>query len=36
MMRASATNLLGQVEALTGGELLSKEQKSMMELDQAL
>jgi len=36
MMRAQATQLLGQVEALTGGEMLSKEQKAMMPLDQAL
>ena len=36
MMRAQATQLLGQVEALTGGEMLSKEQKAMMSLDLAL
>lgn len=36
MMRAQATQLLGEVEALTGGEMLSKDQKAMMPLDQAL
>lgn len=33
VMRAQATHLLGEVEALTGGDLLSKEQKAMMPLE---
>lgn len=36
VLRAQATQLLGQVEALTGGDLLSKDQKAMMPIDQAL
>lgn len=36
VLRAQATQLLGEVEALTGGDLLSKEQKALMPLDQAL
>lgn len=36
MLRAQATQLLGEVEALTGGDLLSKDQKTMMPIDQAL
>ena len=36
LLRAQATQLLGEVEALTGGELLTKEQKGMMPIDQAL
>ena len=36
LLRAKATQLLGEVEALTGGDLLSKEQKAIMPLDAAL
>lgn len=36
LLRAQATQLLGEVEALTGGEMLSKDQKAMMPLDLAL
>ena len=36
LLRAQATQLLGEVEALTGGDLLSKEQKAIMPLDAAL
>ena len=36
LLRAKATQLLGEVEALTGGDLLSKEQKAMMPLDATL
>ena len=36
LLRAQATQLLGEVEALTGGDLLSKEQKAMMPLDATL
>ena len=36
VLRAQATQLLGEVEALTGGDLLNKDQKAMMPLDQAL
>ena len=36
VMRAQATRLLGEVEAMTGGELLNKEQKAMMPLDEVI
>ena len=36
VMRAQATQLLGEVEALTGGDLLSKDQKAMIPLDQVM
>eukprot|EP00353_Schmidingerella_taraikaensis_P018840 CAMPEP_0185605100 /NCGR_PEP_ID=MMETSP0436-20130131/3780_1 /TAXON_ID=626734 ORGANISM="Favella taraikaensis, Strain Fe Narragansett Bay" /NCGR_SAMPLE_ID=MMETSP0436 /ASSEMBLY_ACC=CAM_ASM_000390 /LENGTH=90 /DNA_ID=CAMNT_0028236171 /DNA_START=40 /DNA_END=312 /DNA_ORIENTATION=- len=36
VMRAQATQLLGQVEAMTGGDLLTKEQKAIMPLEQAM
>ncbi len=36
LLRAQATQLLGEVEALTGGELLTKDQKALMPIDQAL
>lgn len=36
VMRAQASQLLGEVEALTGGELLTTEQKDMMSIEDAL
>lgn len=36
VMRAQATQLLGEVEALAGGDLLTADQKSMMSIDDAL
>ncbi len=33
VLRAQATQLIGQVEAFTGSDLLSKEQKAMMPSD---
>ena len=34
VLRAQATQLLGEVEALRGGELLTNEQKEMMEIEE--
>ena len=36
VLKAQASQLLGQCEALSGGDLLTKEQKSSIDLDQAI
>ena len=36
MLRLKATQLLGEVEGLTGDEILNKDQKSMMPIDETL
>ena len=36
LLRAQATQLLGEVEGFTGGDLLSKDQKAIMPLDEVL
>jgi hypothetical protein len=36
VLRAQATRLLGEMEAMTGSDLLSKDQKALMPIDQAL
>ena len=36
LLRSQASTLLGQCEALSGGDLLTKEQKSMINLDEAI
>ena len=36
VLRAQASQLLGQCEALSGGDLLTKEQAGMLDLSQAI
>ena len=36
VLKAQASQLLGQCEALSGGDLLTKEQKSILDFDQAI